>query len=114
MKKLIWLDDYRNPVENSDWLIFSPIGTNVEVIWLKSYTEFIDYLNVQGLPDGICLDHDLGDTEKTDYDCAKFLIDYCQDNKLKLPAYNSQSSNPAGRENIISLLNNFKKIWDIK
>lgn len=117
MKKLIWLDDCRDPFENPDWLVFSPIGADVEVIWLKSYTEFTNYLNTQGLPDGICFDHDLGDpmaddngmSEKTGYDCAKFLVNYCQDNKLKLPSYNSQSSNPVGRDNIINLLNNFKK-----
>ena len=45
MKKLLWLDDVRNPFEN-DWLNFSPIGKNVEVHWVKSYDEFIkNYVN---------------------------------------------------------------------
>ena len=46
-KKLLWLDDYRNPYE-SDWLIFSPIGRDVDVIWLKSYNEFIEYIEQNG------------------------------------------------------------------
>lgn len=49
------------------------------------------------LPDGICFDHDLGE-EKTGYDCAKWLVDYCMDNNLKLPLYAIQSANPVGKE----------------
>lgn len=118
MKTLLWLDDCRDPYANPDWLVFSPIGKDVDVIWCKSYDEFVDYLNQHvPLPDAICFDHDLGDpmaddngqNEKTGYDCAKFLVSMCQNMKLKLPAFNSQSSNPAGKERIISLLNNFKK-----
>ena len=41
MKKLLWLDDCRDPFESPDWLIFSPIGRNVEVTWCKSYDEFV-------------------------------------------------------------------------
>lgn len=104
-KKLLWLDDYRNPYEN-DWLIFSPIGKDVDVIWLKSYNEFIEYIEQNGIPDGICFDHDLGE-EKTGYDCAKWLVEYCMDNGLSIPKWNVQSSNPVGKDNINGLLNNF-------
>lgn len=107
MKTLLWLDDYRNPFEN-DWLNFSPIGKDVDVIWVKSYEEFIEYLNNQQLPDAICFDHDLGE-EKTGYDCAKYLVDLCMNMKLKLPKWNCQSANSVGRYNIDCLLNNYKK-----
>ena len=112
-KKLLWLDDYRNPYEN-DWLIFSPIGRDADVIWLKSYNEFIEYIEQNGMPDGICFDHDLGE-EKTGYDCAKWLVEYCMDNGLSIPKWNVQSSNPVGKENINSLLNNFlnKECYEI-
>ena len=43
MKRLLWLDDYRNPLEN-DWLVFSPIGRDVEVyVHLRDnqYTAFV-------------------------------------------------------------------------
>jgi hypothetical protein len=41
------------------------------------------------------------------YDAAKYIIDRCIDDGLPLPLFWSQSSNPAGKENIISLLTNF-------
>ena len=112
MKKLLWLDDYRNPMEGQ-WLVFSPITLeDIEVFWVKSYQEFVNWILVNGLPDAICFDHDLGDLydnieEKTGYDCAKWLIDYCIDNNVKLPLYNIQSANPVGKENIDKLLKNF-------
>ncbi len=105
MKTLLWVDDYRNPFEN-DWLNFSPIGRNCKVIWVKSYKEAIKFLK-KSWPDAICLDHDLGD-EKTGYDIAKYIVDKCIFKNFPLPYYNSQSSNPVGRENIISLFENYK------
>ena len=131
MKKriLLWLDDVRNPVER-DWLVFSPIGRDVDVVWAKSYFEFTTWIEKNGLPDAICFDHDLGEDEsiervkrgfskrqarilkkeaKSGMDCAKWLVEYCIDNKLSLPKYNIQSANPVGKENIDSLLKNFTK-----
>ena len=108
MKTLLWIDDVRNPLEN-DWLVFSPIGKDVDVVWVKSYDEFVDYLTrADRLPDAICFDHDLGDG-KSGYDCAKYLVGFCMDRGLKLPVWNCQSANPVGRENIDGLLNNYLK-----
>lgn len=124
---LLWLDDTRNPHE-SNWLSFSPIPHR-EVIWVKSYAEFTKWITKNGLPDGICFDHDLGKEveqnlrkkgltkkavrklkteEKTGMDCARWLVEYCMDNDKDLPLWNIQSSNPVGKTNISSLLNNFK------
>ena len=125
MKSLLWLDDVRDPFQN-DWLNFSPIGKNVGVVWVTTYQEFIDWIMFYGLPDAVCFDHDLSDlqafkssypemvediecNEKTGYDCAKWLVDYCMDNNKSLPEYAIQSANPVGRENINSLLTNFNK-----
>lgn len=126
MKKLLWLDDYRDPMEGQ-WLVFSPITLeDLEVFWVKSYDQFIVWITANGLPDAICFDHDLADehyklelddyesermiyTEKTGYDCAKWLVDYCIDNNKKLPLYNIQSANPVGKENIDKLLKNYIK-----
>lgn len=64
MKKLLWLDDYRNPFDTkTDWMIFSPIGRDVEIHWVKNYQEFVDWIIENDLPDGICFDHDLDDSE---------------------------------------------------
>ncbi len=94
MKKLLWLDDKRNPQE-SDWLSYSPIENPYEVIWVKKYHEFVTWITENGLPDAICFDHDLSDIhcnkstykEKTGKDCANWLVEYCLDNKLALPLY---------------------------
>lgn len=127
MKRLLWLDDYRDPFVD-DWLNFSPIGKNVEVYWVKSYYEFCDWIILNDLPDAICFDHDLGKTletelikrgvskkdarkrkgeEKTGYDAAKWLVEWCINNKKDIPLWSVQSANPVGRENINTLLNNF-------
>ena len=120
--KLLWLDDVRDPMTN-DWLVFSPIP-KVDlslVIWVKSYQEFVAWITQNGLPDGICFDHDLGFTneyyvennipspepDKTGMDCAKWLVNYCIDNNKPLPLYNIQSANPVGKANIDGLLKNF-------
>lgn len=114
-KKVLWLDDYRNPDEWIDCVkIVCPIIVKepCDIIWVKSYNEFVEYITNCGLPDAIGFDHDLADeslNEKTGYDAAKFLVDYCLDNNADLPEFGSQSSNPAGRENILNLLNNFKR-----
>ena len=106
MKTLLWVDDARNPLEN-DWLNFSPIGRNCLVIWAQSYQEAIQFLE-KDWPDAICLDHDLGE-EKSGYDIAKYIVDRCIDEGKKLPEFASQSANPVGRENIITLLSNYKR-----
>lgn len=124
--KLLWLDDIRNPFENN-WLVFSPIE-HTEVIWVKSYNEFKDWIEENGLPEGICFDHDLGLDEvhekksmskrslkkfrktpeyKTGFDCAKYLVEYCLDRNIMIPKYNIQSANQVGKENIDSLLKNY-------
>lgn len=128
MNTLLWLDDVRNPLENN-WLAFSPLQGAYDVIWVKSYKEFVVWIENNGLPTAICFDHDLGDNfsfretgnisdwfdlennkEYTGYDCAKWLVEYCMDNNKKLPLYNIQSANPVGKENIDKLLKNFNKL----
>ena len=115
IKEILWLDDYRNPKNWIDYIknVFPAIvKEKYEIVWVTSYDEFVKYINYYGLPDAIGFDHDLADegpNEKTGYDAAKFLVDYCLDNNEDLPEFVSQSDNPAGRENILRLLNNFKK-----
>ena len=77
-----------------------------------SYEEFVAYLQWYGLPDFISFDHDLGEG-LSGYDCAKYLVDYCLDHQLPLPAFAVHSQNPVGKENIERLLRNFKTITEI-
>ena len=59
MKTLLWLDDIRDPNTN-DWLNFSCLPQPIKVTWVKTYEEFIEFINTNGLPDGVNFDHDLG------------------------------------------------------
>lgn len=135
MKTLLWLDDTRDCFDlEANWLVFSPFELleRDEVIWVKSYKEFVEYIMDFGVPDGIAFDHDLHEKhyiiaqegwssyygkerpleEFTGYDAAVFLIKYCFDYGVQLSQWNCHSANPEGKENINSLLNNFKKFQD--
>jgi len=107
LKTLLWLDDRIDPKDpRMDWLSYSPIGRNVNVIWLKSFVDFKNWIQTNGLPGAICFDYDLGET-KNGYDCAKCLIDYCRNYHLHPPLWTSQSTDPEGKAKINRLLKNF-------
>ncbi len=98
MKKL-YLDDIRNP-KSKGWTV------------VRTYEEFVEYIDKNGLPDEISFDHDLGEnvTEiKSGYDCAKWLCNYCWTNGIPIPSWNVHSANPVGRDNIIGILKSFEK-----
>ena len=93
----LYLDDIRIP-KTEGWDI------------IRTYEEFVSWITKNGIPKEISFDHDLGEIdEKTGYDCAKWLCEYCWTNGLPLPEFNCHSANPVGRENILSILNNFKE-----
>jgi len=133
--KIIWLDDTRSPYNEYSKTIqslreddFTEEISNGETVWVKNYKDFVNEISTNGLPDLISFDHDLADehyhhymykgkeynklyntfVEKTGLDCAKWLVEYCTSNSLKLPRYNVHSQNPIGKENIIKLLYNFR------
>jgi len=126
---LLWLDDMRNPFIDNWLRDYAPRFIDEEVIWVRSYLEFTDWINTNGLPDMICFDHDLGEDVARDkvsnglskrqariqkretisgFECAKWLVDYCIDNNDELPQWSVQSANPVGRDNINGLLNNYR------
>lgn len=114
MKKLLWLDDQRDPFDkNVDWLNYSPLGKEVEILWIKNATDFKNWITDNGLPDGICFDHDLGEDSASGYDCAKWLVNYCLDNNIFPPLWSSQSANPVGKANINKLLKNFLRSLNV-
>lgn len=130
IKRLLWLDDLRNPHEGSWLQKFAPeFNKSDYIIWVLSFKEFTEWIEKNGLPEKICFDHDLGEDvainlvsqginkkkarevkklAKSGYDCAKWLVDYCIDNKKEIPDWNIQSANPVGKENINGLLINAK------
>jgi len=120
----LFLDDFRSPedafyyMRNSDYL-------KLEWVIVRSYNEFVSYIEKNGMPATISFDHDLADIhyeqqtninydnadddEKTGYHCAKWLIDYTMDNDVELPAYMLiHSMNTVGSRNIKSLFENYK------
>lgn len=124
----IFLDDFRHPRDS-----FNYTGDTdfLKLQWtiVRNYHQFVNlieknYREHGVFPELIAFDHDLDDAhyehlsgkipyeemaEKTGYHCAKWLVDFCIDNNLKLPAYKVHSMNPAGKRNIESYLENFKK-----
>lgn len=89
---------------------------------VNNYKEFVEFIKKNGLPDFISFDHDLGYNylykdmiedydpdidEKNGYDCAKWLVNYCLENNLDMCEYEIHSMNPAGKNNIDSILQNY-------
>jgi hypothetical protein len=132
MKRKLFLDDIRQVKDACNYM------PNPRVYWedgwdvVRNYTEFVNYIKRNPMPELISFDHDLADihyevdfndwldftsdqlgVEETGLDCAKFLVEYCLDNGLKLPEYLVHSANPVGRSNIRGYLDNAKKHLDI-
>lgn len=119
----LFLDDIRDPIHAYGYTHYTPFITKKWDV-VRNYNQFVDYIHKNGLPLFISFDHDLADDqysigsfwddpekmkEKTGYDCAKFLIEYCIDKSLILPDYYVHSMNPVGKRNIIELLKNYEK-----
>jgi hypothetical protein len=128
----LFIDDVRNPnnvkaaLHRGVWEEFPSL-----MVWevVRSYDEFVAYILKNGLPKRITFDHDLSwehypkgllaseadidyskYKEKTGYDCAKWLTEYCMTNNLELPDFYIHSFNPVGRMNISNHLLRFEEI----
>jgi len=125
----LFLDDDRNPVHCVTWM-HTRIGRKNSIYlqneWVicRNYICFVNTIEQMGLPDFISFDHDLSDTiwspdevyedsEKTGYECAKWLVNYCLDHKLPLPDFAVHSLNPGGAERIMGYLKQ-AEIWTRK
>jgi hypothetical protein len=104
----LFLDDLRFPCDISVRL---PGAT---VVIARSYTEFINLITEYGLPLFVSYDHDINSfvdgREYTGADCARWLANYCIDNKLNIPDYQVHSANPEGASNIVSILESARKV----
>lgn len=124
---ILWLDDERDPMsEYPTRLGYDPgeyrptyvegvVGkcndskvNRWDVIWVKDYEGFVEYIDNHGIPDVICFDHDLGG-QMTGKDCANYLVEKLMDMDEIGPIIRSQSSNPAGAANILNLLGNWRE-----
>ena len=118
--KRIYLDDIRTPVDKEKWVV------------VRDYDEFIKTVEEIGFDniEFISLDHDLGDsameewntnvyhnykldynniTEKTGYDCAKWLVENWLNGKRVFDVY-THSANAIGSANIMGYINNYRHI----
>ncbi len=126
----LFLDDVRFP-KDVKWLEL-PL---VEWVIVRNYNQFIETIERDGIPVSVSFDHDLADehyqdyetatdkdhplfgqvqyhkfVEKTGYDCAKWLANYCVDKQIPVPLYYLHSLNPVGRENIFSMMESARKV----
>lgn len=127
MKIALYLDDVRTPTETISG--YHPW----EVV--RNYDEFAAWITEKGIPDLVSFDHDLAEEHMSDYydqlltngfqhpnygqykektglDCARFLVEYCQQNNVSLKSCCVHSHNPVGATNIQSFINGFKKHMD--
>ena len=122
---ILWLDDIREPytyfskprLQSGAWKrnheyyennIFNQYNPNF--IWVKSLKEFSNYILNNGLPDMISFDHDIKPKNyygkfETGADVAKWLVNFCNSNNIKLPWTFIHSANENGRTNIGTVLN---------
>jgi len=125
MKKFLFLDDIRQPINAYYYTLNNIYTRHWDVV--TNYDEFIKYITNNGVPQLISFDHDLADehytpepnikygefNEKTGYDCAKWLVNYCIDNELEFPKYVLiHSMNPAGSLNIESIFLTINKVYN--
>jgi hypothetical protein len=129
--KKLFLDDVRQVRDAANYMpnpkVYNEGGWDI----VRSYTEFVNYLKSNPLPELISFDHDLADihyevdfrdwndftseqlgVEETGMDCAKFLVKHCRELKEDLPTILVHSANPVGRTNIRKYLENAAKHID--
>ena len=107
-KIILFLDDCRKASNYVDTV-------NNIVRQSFTYNEFTvdvqDYFFLYGRIDEVWFDHDLGDPNGDGYDCAKYLVKFCDENGYKLPKWHIHSANPVGRDNVDSHLKILLKIF---
>jgi len=118
----LFLDDVRIPTHVT-WV---EIPANQHYTVVRNYQEFVDIITLRGVPQFVSLDHDLADIhyghglnndeipydsyeEKTGYDAAKWLVNYCMERGIKHPPYIVHSMNPIGKKNIESYIESYNK-----
>ncbi|WP_373056711.1 cyclic-phosphate processing receiver domain-containing protein [Zunongwangia sp. H14] len=104
MRKL-FLDDLRNPE-----MVYTPSEAEAFVV-VRSFRQFVEYIEENGLPDFISFDNDLGLDENEElapdgYAAAKWLV-YESGLDLRNLKFHVHSANPVAAEQIRGLLENY-------
>jgi hypothetical protein len=121
-KRWLFLDDIREP----------PFHLRRVFDVVRSYEEFVEYIECFGIPEVISFDHDLDPEhtmffyenggfrnppdpryelfkKKTGYDCALWLIQYCDTHGKDMKKILIHSHNPVGQKNIYNVICNYQK-----
>lgn len=93
----LYLDDVRTPPKSDN---------HYNYVVLRSSQEAMSYVVNNGVPIHMSLDHDLGGDDTTMV-FLKWLSNEYYDGQV--PTYAVHSSNPVGKQNIISLMESWKK-----
>lgn len=131
----LFLDDQRDPsktkyfdTRKNEWLDLPPYHWVV----VRNFNEFVECIKNKGMPRCISFDHDLdrehyvnyfiaqstgvndlnysSSKEKTGFHAARWLVEYCLDYDKPLPdEIYLHTFNPLGRENIKSILENYRE-----
>lgn len=130
----LFLDDERMP-KDVKWIELPLVAWVI----VRNYNEFVRTIERDGLPQSVTFDHDLADehykeysaahdkkvlsygkiryeifNEKTGYDCAKWMANYCVDKGLPIPPYYTHTLNGVGAANISSVLESARKVIGTK
>jgi hypothetical protein len=128
MKYNLFLDDEREP-KNVTWIHLPSVSWTI----VRNYKEFVETIEKNGVPEIVSFDHDLAHEhyrpsmynkdrhynnyytdgtfkEKTGYECAKWLVDYCMEKNLDFPEYYIHTMNPVGFENITKYIGNYTRL----
>lgn len=119
MSYYLFLDDIRNPSD----VLWAELPRDQAYDIVRDYHEFVSHIMRNGVPSFVAFDHDLGDEyyeedndnvlELSGYDCAKWLVEYCDEIGRMFPKYIVHSMNPIGRERIDAYIVNARKHLNI-
>lgn len=102
MKKLLWLDDCRDPAYN-----FAGFNSGeYEVHWVKDFWAFKKWLIDNGLPDVVSFDYSLGSMDYDGTTCVRSMISYCLHEDKEFPTYAIHSTH----ENVYKLRDCLEKL----
>lgn len=124
--KRLFLDDWRIPRDCATYMWQRKVNCTIfheEWEIVRSYGQFINWIETNGLPDLVSFDYDLADVDElkveleieewfslnenrvwTGFDCVIYLLNYCKENNKEFPNYIIHSVNPDGVEKIKKLL----------
>jgi hypothetical protein len=131
----LFLDDERLPVDCTAYMTGRCPDVNIyNENWfvVRSFKEFVEWIQQHGLPDVVSFDHDIAiehygipfdewvpglyastlerwQAEPTGYNAALYLVHYCLEENKPLPTCLIHTMNTVGRENIEQALKDYQR-----